>query len=387
MNLLGAVNYDPSSSVTKSMASLLAMTAFDTTNLRVTATVPASGKVFCRMRVGFAASAATFRTLFGVMNGASVLARQIPALTQPLTGGSLYAEFVIVGLTPGASVNFDAAYSVEVVLAASTLNYGGPDNTTTNDAWGGFCFEIWDPQPQTTTGQLSVDANGRVDVIKVAGTTQTAGDIPARLPAALTAGGNMKADVLAIEGADPTDTIRDSILTDATLFAGASVAAIKAKTDLIPAGGPPAASDYTAARAAKIDNLDATISSRLASASYTAPDNAGIAAVKAKTDNLPPDPADASDIAAAFAAVPAAVWSSGSRTLTSFGTLVADIWASVLEVGFSASHLIRVIAAAVAGKTTGGATGFTARNVSDTADQVVGTADADGNRTPTSHGS
>jgi len=33
-------------------------------------------------------------------------------------------------------------------------------------------------------------------------------------------------------------------------------------------------------------NLDATVSSRLASASYTAPDNAGITGIKAKTDSL-----------------------------------------------------------------------------------------------------
>ena len=48
------------------------------------------------------------------------------------------------------------------------------------------------------------------------------------------------------------------------------------------------------------DNLDATISSRLAGASYTTPPTA-------------------SDIATA-------VWASGTRTLTSFGTLIADIW-------------------------------------------------------------
>lgn len=49
--------------------------------------------------------------------------------------------------------------------------------------------------------------------------------------------------------------------------------------------------------------IDAAISSRLASASYTEPDNASVTAIKAKTDNLPPDPADASDIAAAFGTV------------------------------------------------------------------------------------
>lgn len=43
-------------------------------------------------------------------------------------------------------------------------------------------------------------------------------------------------------------------------------------------------------------NLDAAVSSRLASANYTAPSNTDIAAIKLKTDNLPADPADASDI-------------------------------------------------------------------------------------------
>ena len=46
------------------------------------------------------------------------------------------------------------------------------------------------------------------------------------------------------------------------------------------------AQGYTSARAGNLDNLDATVSSRLAASSYVAPDNAGIAAIKAKTDNL-----------------------------------------------------------------------------------------------------
>jgi hypothetical protein len=46
----------------------------------------------------------------------------------------------------------------------------------------------------------------------------------------------------------------------------------------------------------KLANLDATISSRLSSASYTAPANSDIAAIKSKTDNLPASPAAVSDI-------------------------------------------------------------------------------------------
>jgi hypothetical protein len=51
------------------------------------------------------------------------------------------------------------------------------------------------------------------------------------------------------------------------------------------------------------ENLDAKISSRLAASSYTAPDNASIMAIKAKTDNLPSDPADNSDVIAATTAI------------------------------------------------------------------------------------
>ena len=65
--------------------------------------------------------------------------------------------------------------------------------------------------------------------------------------------------------------------------------------------------------------LDVATGTRLAASSYTAPDNATIAstgtavastatavtAIKAKTDNLPADPADASDIAASFAGISA----------------------------------------------------------------------------------
>ena len=50
---------------------------------------------------------------------------------------------------------------------------------------------------------------------------------------------------------------------------------------------------YGAGTAGKIvgDNIDAAISSRLATASYTAADNTSITAIKAKTDNLPASPA------------------------------------------------------------------------------------------------
>lgn len=72
------------------------------------------------------------------------------------------------------------------------------------------------------------------------------------------------------------------------------VDAIKLKTDLIPAS-PAATGDIPTTGAivtamdgssTKLANLDAAISSRLATAGYTAPDNAGIAAIQAQTDQM-----------------------------------------------------------------------------------------------------
>lgn len=133
--------------------------------------------------------------------------------------------------------------------------------------------------------------------------------------------------------ADPTTGILDVIRDNAV--------AIKAKTDNLPAapaavGDIPSASTVASAvrtnLTTELGRIDAAVSTRLASASYsappsaatiraeidanstkldvavssrnaTAPDNAGIAAIKAKTDNLPSDPADASDVASSFSTV------------------------------------------------------------------------------------
>jgi hypothetical protein len=49
---------------------------------------------------------------------------------------------------------------------------------------------------------------------------------------------------------------------------------------------------WTDARASKLDNLDVAVSTRLAASAYVAPDNAGIAAVKAQTDKMQFDAAN-----------------------------------------------------------------------------------------------
>ncbi len=149
MALLAGTLYDPGTAVAKATSSLLALTAFDTTNLRLTFTAPANGSVLVRLRVNLQ-GATTFPTiLLGVLSGSTVVARQSPigaisGSNLATTRVSQEALMVVTGLTPGNSYTWDAAYGVEIVLAATNINYGGPDNNSGANAWGGVAFEIYD---------------------------------------------------------------------------------------------------------------------------------------------------------------------------------------------------------------------------------------------------
>lgn len=148
MALLWGTCYDPGTSVSKSTAALLAMTAIDTTNLRASFTVPANGTVLVRLQ-GTLHGAATFpQIMLGVMSGSTVLGRVAPA---GMANGNLANTtfltveglFVVKGLTPASAATWDAAYGVEQVVASTGMKYGGPNNTTAGDAFGGFIFECW----------------------------------------------------------------------------------------------------------------------------------------------------------------------------------------------------------------------------------------------------
>lgn len=149
MSLLGARTYDPATAVVKATTGLLALTALDTTNLRIPFTVPANGAVLVRLQ-GTLHGATTFpQILLGVLEGTTVRGRVAPAGF--INGTALATTFltvegllVVSGLTPGASLTWDAAYGVETAVASTGLKYGGPNGATTaNDAFGAFLFEVW----------------------------------------------------------------------------------------------------------------------------------------------------------------------------------------------------------------------------------------------------
>jgi len=148
MACLGAILYDPAVAVTKGTVAS-AMAAFDTTNARLTFTVPTSGRVLVRIQC-VVHGATTFSTiLLGVMNGATVVGRVCPIGGIKTTAVATAmvtqeATFVVPGLTPAASLTWDAAWGIETFVSNSLIKYGGPNDTTVNNAFGALVFEIWE---------------------------------------------------------------------------------------------------------------------------------------------------------------------------------------------------------------------------------------------------
>ncbi len=208
--------------------------------------------------------------------------------------------------------------------APSTPTVAGVPNVNTK-TWNDLATVALPLIPATPGRSLVVDAAGLADAnaVKVgpsgSGSAQTAGDLMAdtndiqtRLPAALV-GGRMDASVGAMAAgvltatAIAADAITDAkVASDVTIasvsgavgsvtgLTASDVGAIKAKTDTLPSD-PADASDIAASFTSVASTLT-TIAGYL---------DTEIAAIKAKTDALPSDPADASDIAASFSSVAA----------------------------------------------------------------------------------
>src|SRR6266513_1245487 len=114
MACLGSVLYDPAVVATKATDTLLAMTAFDPTNLRITFTAPANGTGLVRISIPCKGATTHPMTLLGVLDGATVRGRQAPLAIgkqQAVAGGLIPHEavFLVAGLTPGQSYTWDAA--------------------------------------------------------------------------------------------------------------------------------------------------------------------------------------------------------------------------------------------------------------------------------------
>lgn len=280
--------------------------------------------------------------------------------------------------------------------------------------------QTWTHFPQTgdSFARIGAPVGASISADVAAVKTQTGAietdtqDIQSRLPAALVSGridasvGAMANNTMtaAAAAADLTTELQTGLATSSALstlqttadniygVVDTEVAAIKAKTDNLPSD-PADASDIASAFSTVNSNLT-TIANYI---------DTEVAAIKAKTDNLPSDPASASTIAASF--------SSAGAALTTIDTVVDAIQAKTdnlpaapaatgdiptanenadalldrangVETGFSVRQAMRLMLASLAGKLSGAATTTVAiRDANDSKDRITATVDADGNRT------
>lgn len=387
MNLLGAKLYDPAAAVTKAATALLAMTALDTANLRLTFTVPASGMVRVFMRGAIHGAATAPQVLLGILNGATVVARVAPMVgVTNLAATSLYkieADFVVTGLAPGASLTWDAAYGVETLVAATGIKYGGPNNTTASDAFGGFAFEIWDPCPiylaaSTPTSTVDAKLNTIDDLIdtEIAALATAVATVDGRLdteiPAILADTGTLTGRLTA-----PRAAAMDNL--DATISSRLAAAGYTAPDN---ATIGTLAGRLTAGRATNLDNLDAAVSSRLATVGYTAPDNAGIAATKLKTDAIV---VTSGKVEVQVKGLDALSFDASVMTTAAMNAIANQLLdlANTIETGLTVRQALRAALAVLAGEADGAGSGserFWAAVANHKA-RVTVTADPDGNRT------
>lgn len=274
----------------------------------------------------------------------------------------------------------------------------------------------------TTSGRTQlVDANGRVDVSAIAGTAQTARDIGASVllssgtgtgQVSLTAG-VVAANATQIAGAAVNTATaqlgvnvvsaagtawNSGAITPNTLAAGALTAA-KFAANALDAVWSTATRILTAGT--NIPTLDAA-ATRAAIGLASANLDTQLLGISSKTANLPPDPADASDIAGAFGTVNANVGTVNGTVnaikvktdnIPAAPAAVGDIptanenadalldRAAGVEPGMTVRQGFRLWSASLLGKAIGMSTSIaTFRDTNDTKDRIVATVDASGNR-------
>jgi hypothetical protein len=122
--VLATVGYNPVGLTTYTVGTGSTPSAVDATNLDVTVTVPASGKIIVKLE------ALTQNNSGGTMywslmtGGVIVTGTEVVVTTDTLPSGSrISSEILISGLTPGASVNYK--WGARTLVAAGSISAGG----------------------------------------------------------------------------------------------------------------------------------------------------------------------------------------------------------------------------------------------------------------------
>lgn len=407
MNRLGSTLYDPGTAVSKSTAGLLAMTAFDTTNLRLAVTVPAHGCVFFRMQCVVTGSTTLPVVMLGVMVGASVKGRASPRIDigNIVAGSSvtLSVEFTVSGLSAGAT-NFDAAYAVQVIASSTNIKYGGPDNNSGANAWGGFLFEAWDPQPLTLAldGGVNVTQFGssagtfsggrpEVNATHIAGSavntssaqigvnvvSYASGQAPLQ---PTTAGRTLDVSAGGEAGLDWANV--GSPMTTVSL-SGTTVAAVSGAVGSVTG----AVGSVTGAVGSVTGNVGGNVTGSVgsvtggATAATQATHTTALAAINADTDDIQsrlPAALVSGRMDASVGAMAADVLTAAAVKADAATKIEAAVWAAIASGALTALDVIKLMGAVAAGKTTitpggGGAATVVFRDLADTKDSVTAT--------------
>lgn len=349
MNIINAILYDPAVAATHTTSAAAAMSALDTTNLRLPVMVPLHGIVTFRIRCIIHGGVTFPQILLGVMNGATIVGRMAP---RAAVGGTALAttflncdvEFTVSGLTPG-STDFDAAYSIETVTASGQIKYGGPNDATTNNAFGGFLFEAWDPRPSganltslgdsrisnldTTVSSRSTFSGGAVASVTAAVT------LPAIPSDWITAAG-----IAASAGAEIADAVWDEV-TSGHLTSGTTGAAVVAAGT---AGDPWSTSipgSYGVGTAGFIlgTNLNASVSSR---STYSGGDTAGTTTLLSRVPTFPSNFTTLAITAGGVVKSDVDTIKTQTVTCTSGVTVLASVGTSSVSVAQSGDAFARI---------------------------------------------
>ena len=320
-----------------------------------------------------------------------------------------------------AGVKADAATKI------ATAVWGNA--TRTLSSFGTLIADIWGHATRTLSAFAFTVTGAKdtsVDAIKAK--TDTIPASPAAVGSAMTLTvGERTAIANEVESQIIDDTDAEKVLKAIT----DKIASVNPSLDDLTLAG--IASAVRTELTTELARIDAAISTRLATAGYTAPANADISTIKSKTNNLPASPAASGEYTSALAAIqadldnpdqykadvsglatPTNITSASGVTLAptqtgvtiptvttitngvtladdaitsaklaaSAGTELADAVLDEVVVGtYTLRQLIKVLAAGVAGKVTGGGTTtITFRGVDDTSNVIVATVDENGNR-------
>jgi hypothetical protein len=301
---------------------------------------------------------------------ASVTAR-VTANTDQLAGQTV---------TAGAGVTFPTSVASPTNITAGTIT------TVTNLTNAPTAGDL------TATMKTSVTTAATAATPTAAAVTGAVGSVTGNV------GGNVVGSVASVSGA--VGSVTGNVGGNVTGSIGSLAA--QAKLD-VNAEADTALAD-AGVTTTVTGRIDAAISTRLAAASYTAPDNTSITAIRLVSDALgdvleaDSSPANWRFTAHALSQVPTTssgptlsqivngVWNellAGHTTVGSAGKALSaassagDPWATVFD-GLEAGDILRILAAVAAGKTAivssgGGAATVTFRDVADASDIVVAT--------------